>query len=314
MMSSPHHPGSAGSTAATPDQVIRSLAARQHGVVSRAQLVGAGVSPRIIEHRLSKGYLEPLHRGVYRAGPAPARREREMAAVLACGPEAVLSHASAGVEWKLLPRVSPSDPVEVSTRVAYRQPGPGIRLHRVSTLTPNETTILDGVPITTPARTILDLASFLKPQALEGALARAERRSLVDRDGISHLLAGRRWLRGAPALRAILARGSAPAFTRSEAEDRFLQLIRRAHLPAPETNWIVEGYEVDFVWRSGRLVAEVDGFEFHSSRAAFEGDRERDAALMAAGFRVLRVTWRQLARAPEMVVARLRRALERTDG
>lgn len=291
--------------------MIRALAARQHGVVSRAQLLDGGVSSRIIEHRINNGYLEPLHRGVYRAGPVPAPRERQMAAVLACGPEAVLSHASAGVEWELLPRGSSAEVVEVSTRGAYRQPGPGIRLHRLSTLRPDETTVLDRVPITTPARTILDLASFLKPQALERTLARAERRRLTDREAVSDLLAGRRWLRGAPALRALLARDATPAFTRSEAEDRFLRLVRRAQLPVPETNWIIEGYEVDFVWREAQLVAEVDGFEFHSSRDAFERDRERDAVLMAGGFRVLRVTWRQLARQPEIVVARLRRALER---
>ncbi len=290
------------------------MAARQHGVVSRAQLVNAGVSSRAIEHRLKGGRLEVLHRGVYRAGPAPARREREMAAVLACGPEAVLSHASAAVEWKLLPRGPSSDPVEVSTRTAYRTPGPRIRLHRLSTLRSDETTVLDGVPITTPARTILDLASFLRPEALEGVLARAERRRLADREGISQFLAGRRWLRGSPALRALLARDAPPAFTRSKAEKRLLGLVRRAHLPVPETNWIIEGYEVDFVWRSARLVAEVDGFEFHSSREAFERDRERDAVLMAAGFRVFRVTWRQMVRQPEMVVVRLRRAMERTDG
>lgn len=313
MTDSHHHHQPASSTTPTPDTVIRALAAGQHGVVSRAQLVKAGVSPRAIDCRLRKGHLEPLHRGVYRAGPAPARREREMAAVLACGPEAVLSHASAGVEWELLPRGSASNPVEVSTREAYRQRGPGIRLHRVSTLGPEETSVLDSIPITTPARTILDLAGFLEPNALEGTLARAERRRLTDREAVSDLVAGRRWLRGGPALRALLARDTAPAFTRSEAEDRFLRLVRRGHLPAPETNWIVEGFEVDFVWRAARLVAEVDGFEFHSSRSAFEGDRERDAVLMAAGFRVLRVTWRQLARQPERVAARLRRALERTQ-
>jgi very-short-patch-repair endonuclease len=237
-----------------------------------------------------------------------------MAAVLACGLEAVLSHTSAAVVWGLLPTESGEGPVHVSIRDRYRILGPGIRVHRVRTLEPDETTILDGIPITTPARTLLDLASSSGQRALEGAVARAERLGLADRGDLVTLVGKRRWVRGAPALGTLLAQNGPPAFTRSEAEAEFLDLVRRARLPTPSVNSKVKGYEVDFLWRSARLIAEVDGFAFHSSRDAFERDRERDGVLVAAGFRVLRVTWRQLTREPEAVLARLLRALEQTGG
>ncbi|MGM0668412.1 MAG: endonuclease domain-containing protein [Gemmatimonadota bacterium] len=192
---------------------------------------------------------------------------------------------------------------------------PEIRIHRLRTLRPDEITLLDGLPITTPTRTLLDLASSLETLELEGALARAERRRVTDREAVASLLAEHRWLPGGPALRALLAQDTSPAFIRSEAEKVFLDLIRRAHLPAPETNVVVEGYEVDFLWKDAWLVVEVDGFAYRSSRDAFEADRKRDAVLMAAGFRVLRVTWRHITREPEALVVRLQRAMTGTgDG
>jgi very-short-patch-repair endonuclease len=173
----------------------------------------------------------------------------------------------------------------------------------------DERTVLDGIPLTTPARTLLDLAGDAHGRMLEGVLAAALRRGLVGEGALSKLLERHPTLRGTSRLRALMSSGQAPALTPSEAEERFLAAIRRAQLPAPETNVMVCGYEVDFYWRSAKLVAEIDGFEFHSSRKMFEADRRREGILAAAGVRVIRITWRQLEKEPEAVLVRLALAL-----
>jgi len=294
--------------------VIAALAARQYGVVGRQQLLGAGLPVHAIDHRVRKGGLRPLHRGVYKVGPLRGRYEREMAAVLACGPGAVLSHGSAAGLWKLLPRpAGPARPpvVDVTVSVRYRIPGRAVRVHRVTGLAPDETTSHKGIPITAPARTILDLSGSVRLRELERALARADRHALVERGEVEALLARYPRRPGTRTLRALLAGGAEPALTRSEAEARFLDLVRRAQLPAPEANVRVKGLEVDFLWRGPRLVVETDGFAYHGSATSFEGDRRRDAVLTAAGFRVVRITWRQLSREPEAALARLAQALVR---
>jgi very-short-patch-repair endonuclease len=170
---------------------------------------------------------------------------------------------------------------------------------------------LDGVPITTPARTLLDLAAVAHPRHLEQAVAEAERRRLASRRGLAALLARYPGRPGSRAVRALLEADARPALTRSEAERRFLVLIRSAGLPAPDVNVRVGDVEVDFLWREAGLVTEVDGYAFHSDRAAFENDRRRDAELAARGLTVIRVTWRQLVDEPEAVVVRIGQALAR---
>jgi very-short-patch-repair endonuclease len=162
-----------------------------------------------------------------------------------------------------------------------------------------------GIPITAPARTILDLAAVVAPRELELALSEAETRRLTSRSELRALLARVGPRPGVAALRSLLDTEAGPSLTRSEAEERCLALIRTAELPAPEVNIRIGGHEVDFLWRSEQLVIEVDGFRFHSSRGAFERDRRRDAELAALGFRVLRVTWRQIVDRPEALVARI---------
>lgn len=293
------------------DAVIGSLAARQHGVVARAQLLRAGLPRHAIDYRVKRGRLRCLHRGIYRVGPVRGRLESEAAAVLACGETAVLSHRSAGHLWEML-RGRPEDPVEVSIGRGDRNPGPSVRVHRVTGLAVDETTEVQGIPVTTPARTVLDLAASVGEWELEQALARAERSGRGVLQELETLLMRYPRRSGTRVLRAILARDAEPALTRSVAESRFLALIRSAELPEPEANARIQGYEVDFLWRAQRLVVEIDGFEFHSSSSAFERDRLRDGALIAGGWRVLRVTWRQLTRAPEALLARVAQALART--
>jgi very-short-patch-repair endonuclease len=176
-------------------------------------------------------------------------------------------------------------------------------------LPPEEITTLDDIPITTPARTLCDLAPFLTDRDLERALAEAFALHRVTQPELSVLLrryAGRPGIRR---LQDLVTSGTPPALTRSQAEERFLALIRKAELPQPEVNVRLEGYEVDFFWRAERLVVEIDGHAFHSSARAFEIDRRRDAVLLGAGLRVMRATWHQIEREPQALLVRLTRAL-----
>lgn len=193
-----------------------------------------------------------------------------------------------------MPPASDAGPVDISVEGANRGHRPGIRVHRVTCLRPDERTVLHGIPITTPGRTLIDLAPVVATNQLEGMLARADRHGLVDREGLRKLLARHPRRPGVPALKAILELHKAPAFTRSEAESRFLQLARRAGLPRPDTNVTIGQYEIDFLWRAEGVAVEVDGYRYHSSRSSFEGDRRRDAWLLARGVKVVRLSWRQI--------------------
>lgn len=307
--------GSCGGPAPVdPDVAVSALAARQHGVVARRQLLRAGVAAHWIEYRLKRGRFRSLHRGVYRVGPVAGLREKEIAAVLACGETAVVSHHSAATAWQLASARPGSPHVDISIQRGCRSVGPGVRVRRVGPLEPDEITLLDGIPMTSPARTLVDLASCTDERDLERALARADRQRIADRESIERAIDRRPRRRGAHRLRALLSRGGPAMFTRSDAEARFLAMIRKARLRMPEANVVVLGHEVDFLWRAERLVVEIDGFAFHSSRSAFEGDRQRDAVLTAAGLRVIRVTWRQLSGEPEPVLARVAQALVQTSG
>ena len=187
-------------------------------------------------------------------------------------------------------------------------------MHSLASFGRVETTRFQGIPVTTPARTLLDLAGVAPSRDLERALAEAERRHLASRSGLAALLGRYTRRPGVRVLSALVEAHERPAFTRSEAEDRLLRLLRKAKLPASDVNVRLEGFEVDFLWRDAGLVVEVDGYAFHSDRAAFEDDRRRDAKLAARGLTVIRVTWRQLADEPEAVVVRIGQALARLGG
>jgi very-short-patch-repair endonuclease len=292
------------------DELIEDIAARQMGLVTRAQLRAAGIAADVIDRRVRANRLRQVHRGVYRVGPLVAPRSRELAAVLACGPRAALSHRSAGALWELLPAADESAPIDISVSQGNRGRRPNIRVHRVS-LPAHDVTSLEGIPVTSVCRTVLDLAALLGARDLERVLAQAERQHHLDQPTLQSIAANHAGRPGAPVLRALLQNEARPALTRSEAEERFLSLIRKAQLPAPETNVLAGEYEVDFLWRRERLVVEVDGFAFHSARQNFESDRRRDARLAARGLSVVRVTWRQLVQEPEAMVARLAQALAR---
>ena len=189
---------------------------------------------------------------------------------------------------------------------------PGIEVHRAS-LEPDEVTEIDGIPVTTVARTLLDLATVLRHPRLERAMERAEALQLAEVVPLDALLERHRGQRGTAALRKIVKDRVLPALTRSEVEDRFLTFLDVHGLPRPEVNadLHLDGrwFEADFLWRDRRVIVELDGHQTHGTRAAFERDRERDRILQAHGWRVIRITWRQLHEHPDAVAADLARLL-----
>ena len=287
--------------------VARDLAAGQHGVVARSQLIGAGISSATIDRWLGRGRLRTLHAGVYLLGPVAGPRAREMAAVLACGKGAVVSHWSAGAIWGLSAPRPPSDPVDVTVIRRDRRRA-GVRVHRVRSLPADDVAAAEDVPVTSAARTLLDLAGAADVRETERALERYLTLQLDTPSALRAMLRLSPPRRGAARLSELLD-GGPPALTRSEAEERFLHLVRRGRLPVPATNVMAAGYEVDFLWRKHGFVVEIDGHAFHATRRAFESDRRRDAVLAAAGFHVVRVTWRQITDEPEALLVRLGRAL-----
>ncbi len=276
------------------DSEVTRIARRQHGVLTSAQLQASGLSRDAIRHRVKQGRLTQLHRGVYLAGSLPAQFTPEMAAVLACGAHAALSHHAAAALWGF--RARRDGPIDVTVSRGRARPRAGVEVHRSLNL---PVTRHFGIAITTPARTLLDLAPLLPQHELDRAVEEAQVRGLVKPEALA----------AAPHRALQRAVRDDVSLTRSEAEAQLLALIRAADLPAPLTNVLVEGFEVDVAWPEQRLIVEVDGFAFHSTRAAFERDRLRDQALQAAGWRVMRITWRQIAGTAEAVVARIAAAL-----
>ncbi len=296
------------------EERIDQAAARQHGVVTNQQLIEAGLSRAAIGRRLQSGRLRSLHRGVYLALRVALPLTREMAAVLAGGAGATLSRFSAARCWGLLGASDPGPERAVDVAVQNRsRRQDGIRMHHVGRLAPNEWTILDGIRVTSPVRTLLDLAPWLDKRQLEAAAARAERNGLVTREQLLGYVARSRGRRGARALRRVLGVAGGPAPTRSEAEGKFLDLVRGAGLPAAETNVSVGPYRVDFLWRAAGIAVEVDGFKYHSSHERFEGDRRRDAQLLASGISVLRLTWHRIVHEPLAVAVEVAQALARAE-
>jgi very-short-patch-repair endonuclease len=285
------------------DLRIAALADAQHGVVSRSQLLILGLGRHRIERRLAAGRLQALHRGVYAFGHRALTIEgRWMGAVMACGNTAVLSHATAAAAWDLRP--TPDGAIHVTVAGdGGRKRRAGIRLHRSATIEPDDTTTHRGIPITTPVRTVVDLARILKGRPLEQALDLAEQRQLVDFADLRQ--------RSIPtSLQAVLSLYTAGStVTRSEMEERFLALCDDYELPRPNVNTRIEGKEVDFAWWDARLIVEVDGYAYHRSPTAFETDRERDVVLVVAGWQVLRFTWTQITIRPAWVAAAVRRRL-----
>jgi very-short-patch-repair endonuclease len=274
--------------------------------VSREQLRDLGVSRKVSARMLAAGLLREVYPGVYVVGHrALTPRGWLMAAVLAGGPGAVASHRSAAWLHGLLQHNrSRHDVTPRRQRQSDR-----IDFHRCR-LTPEDVTIVDGIPCTTVARTILDLAEVVPPRLVERALDESETRRILDMREIEAVMERADGRRGLKPLRAILQTHRAgTTITRSELEERMLDLVRRSGLPHPVLNVPVGRYEADFLWPAANLIAEVDGAGHRLSRASFERDRRRDAELTVAGYRVVRFTWRHVTEDPGHVATTLRALL-----
>lgn len=283
------------------------LSRRQHGVVSRTQLLESGLTPAGIRHRTASGRLHPVARGVYAVGrPELGRHGIWMAALLACGPEAALSHRSAAAMWQIAALERGS--IELSVPLAVVRARPGVALHR-RVLTANEITQLEGIAVTTPARTLIDLALQLSRDRLEAAINEADRRDLVDPESLRATLGRLTGRPGVGVLRATLDRRTF-RLTRSKLERLFLPITRRADLPAPVTNTRVNGFLVDFHWPDLALVVETDGLRYHRTPVQQARDVVRDQAHHAAGLVPLRFTHSQVAFEPAYVERTLRRTVE----
>jgi len=282
------------------DGAIADLARRQHGVVERAQLVALGLGPDAIDWRVRRRRLHTVHRGVYAVGHLGLTRNgRFMAAVLACGDGAALSHFSAAGLWGLLAAGGQQIHVTAPRRrrvagiVVHWSPLDGERLRR------------DGIVVTSPARTLVDLADVAPRRTLERAIDEAEYLRL-DRTGLEP----RHGRRGSKNLSSVLAvHRPGTTRTRSELEELFLALCDEHGVERPEVNVYIEGFECDFAFREQRLVVETDGAAAHGTHRARERDPIRDAELQLAGWVVMRVTWVRLLNDPDGVAAQVRRAL-----
>jgi len=276
----------------TADGAVAVIAARQHGVVSSAQLVAAGLTREAISRRVRAGRLHRVHQGVYAVGhPRLSTQGKWMAAVLACGRiasnttdsvlghwGAAVSHRSAAALWQLLPANDGPVDVSVPTTAGHKQRR-GIRLHRCRVLPPACVISRDRIPVTTPERTIADLRRLAATRDRPGSISANELR---------------RAIRQAEVLGLPIELDSTLAGTRSDLELAFLQLCRRHDLPEPEVNVKIGALEVDFLWRQRHLIVETDGYRYHRGRAAFESDRARDLALRAAGYEVIRLSEQQI--------------------
>jgi very-short-patch-repair endonuclease len=229
-----------------------------------------------------------------------------MAAVLACGRQAVLSHASAAWLWGLFPQC----PIEAAVTVPrHGKRRLEIEIHHAATLTPKEWGKLEGIPVTSLSRTLLDVAATEPTRRLEQAIERAQRLGRLELADVDSILRQRRGARGARRLRKALEIYRDPAFSRSRAELLFLDIVKRAGLPRPATNTFVAGHEIDAYWEAERFAVEVDGWETHRTRQAFERDPVRQENLKLAGIDSIRITTRRLEREPRVVAEALKALL-----
>lgn len=296
-----------GDRAARDVEVWR-LVSSQHGVVARRQLLEMGLSREAIRHRIEVGRLHPKTPGVYAVGrPGLTRRGGWMAAVLSCGPGAMLSHGSAAALWRIGKEWRE---IEVTVRTASPRRRPGVRVRRRPTLADRHVTEREGIPVTGLVQTLVDLAAVHGPPTVDRAINEADRLDLIDLPVLRRELEVHRWEPGVRPLRALLDHRSF-RLNRSELERRFLPLTREVGLPLPLTKQWVNGFEVDFYWPDLGFVVETDGLRYHRTPAEQAHDRERDQAHTAAGMTNLRFTHEQVRYEPEHVLRILRATARR---
>ncbi len=272
------------------------LVREQHGVVTRSQLLALGVGSRSIEHRIAKGRLHPLWRGVYAVGrPEVSQKGRWMAAVLACGPTALLSHGSAAALWSIAPVPRTRLSVVVAGVLRRR---PGVQVHRRRDLGPEHRREVAGIPVTDPVSTLVDLASCAPEWRVERAISEADRLGLLNSEALRRDVAELGPRPGMGCMRRLLG---LDALTDSGLERRFLEIVRAANLPRPATQVSVNGYRVDFYWPELRLVVETDGWRYHRTPGEQATDRRRDQAHATSGLTTVRFGEDQIRRERKQV-------------
>jgi very-short-patch-repair endonuclease len=288
------------------ERELAALARRQHGVVSRRQLIAGGLGLRTIRRWTERGQLGVLHRGVYVLGLSQLNQRSEwMAAVLACGEGALLSHRSAAELWALTKK-SHSGPVEVTATAGRGRPG--ITVHEGG-IYKDDRAVVARIPVTSVARTLFDLAEVVDERQLGRAFEEADRLNLLHIGALEDVCArghGRRALRP---IRQLIEEARVPVRTRSDLEERFALFCREHDIVPTATNVEVLGHEVDAFWPRERVIVELDGYAFHRHRAAFERDRSKDIARQVAGYRAIRVTDRRLEGEPDAVAKEIRALL-----
>lgn len=302
-------PGMRGVSRPTTAEIV-AFATGRHDIVARRHLLAMGVSKSSVQRLIDRRFLYPRFHGVYSVGPTITQRGWWMAAVDACGDRAVLSYWSAAALWDLL---APLSVIDVS-RPGCRRSGPdGLRVHNVRELNPAEHGTIDGIPVTSLARTVLDIAAGPKRQ-LRRAWDEAERRELIDMREVQAVLANHPRHPGRNAFERLIEEAADPRQDiRSEMEHIFWELVLDEQLTLPLTNLPFGPYTVDCYWPHAKLVVELDSRTFHERRMAFEEDRERDGYLLEHyDIRVYRITWNALTRRRPTVVARLRKLLATT--
>lgn len=288
-----------------PGALLARLAGRQHGIVDDCDLHGLGLDRQAIVRRVRAGWLHPVHPGVYSVGHAsPSLLGRYLAAVRACGPHAMLSHRTAAALWGLRPSSSRTEVTAPRSRAGV----PGIKVYRSRMLEPQDRATREAIPVTSVARTLLDLASVVPAHHLAKALDRAERSRLSDLNQLEEVLERARGKPGAKLLGEAI-NAWRPRYTKSELENRFAALVTDAGLAKPRLNTLVDGerreHEVDAYWPEHRLVVQVDSFTFHRTRRDKEHDAASDADLELADLRVLRLSEDDLTVRSRATVRRL---------
>lgn len=285
--------------------LVADKARRQKGLVTRDQLLAIGIPEGTIDEWISASRLHPIFPRVYLVGHRlPGKWTLELAAVLACTPDSFLSHRSAAELWGLLEPVQGYLPQVMI--VGRKSKGPtGIRVHCATELHADERSEVDDIPITSAARTLIDLAPQVDSVTFARAYEEGLIKSLFSRDEMVAMLQRHAGRRGIRKVRALVDRDAPPSVTYEEAHLQLLELIRSSELPHPETEAPIGRYRVDLLWARERLVVEMDGAAFHSTPERIERDKRRDAELAALGYLVIRVTWRQLRDEPENVLTRI---------
>jgi hypothetical protein len=290
------------------------MAARQHGVVSRRQLLAVGVDDAGVRRRIEAGYLHRVHAGVYAVGhPRLTQRGRWMAGVVACGQGSFLSHLDGAALLGFYDGTGPRIHVTVTSHRRVE----GLILHRTRRLDPDEVTTKEGIPVTTVARTLVDLTELLTEDRLLRAMREAEYRRLLDLTALNAAVERAHGRRGLKALKRAIATHLPGEIVRDELEHRFAELLRPSELPTPDRNIPVETprgtYILDCYWPEYGMAVELDGRDAHARELGFEADRRRDAALTALGLRPLRFTWQRITYEPEDVLVDLTAAMNRSS-